>query len=105
MNPPENIQVLQHKFELQFADETFFNSANAYGYCDKSGLVIRVYKKMKPSLLVEVVLHEILHAIHFSIGADKEMEEEQFAQHFAGPLTMVIRDNPELIEWLRHLLK
>lgn len=104
MNPPATIQVLQHSFELQFADETFFNSANAFGYCDKVGLVIRVYRKMKPTLLAEVVIHEILHAIHFSIGADEELNEEQLAQHFAGPLVMVIRDNPLLVAWLQSLL-
>lgn len=105
MNPPATIQIIHLKFELRFADETFFDAAGAYGYCDKRRQVITVCEKLRPALKADTTLHEIFHGIHFAVGCEEEMTEEQIAMQFAGPLCMVIRDNPELMNWLNFLLR
>lgn len=105
MNPPATIQILHLEFELRFADETFFDAAGAYGHCDKKRQVITVFKDMRPALMADTTLHECLHAMHFAVGCEEEMREEQIALQFAGPLCMLIRDNPELMDWLTSLLR
>lgn len=104
MNPPATIRILHLDFDLRFVDETFFDAAGAYGHCDKKRQVISVFKNMRPGLLADTTIHEILHAAHFAVGCDEEMREEQIALQFAGPLCMIIRDNPQLVEWLQSLL-
>lgn len=104
MNPPATIKILHLDFELRFADETFFDAANAFGYCDKKRLIIMVCEKLRPALKADTTLHEIFHGIHFAVGCEETMTEEQIALQFAGPLCMVLRDNPKLFMWLRELL-
>lgn len=105
MNPPATIRILHLEFELHFADETFFDAANAFGYCDKKRLIITVCDKLRPALKADTTIHEILHGIHFAVGCEEEMTEEQIALQFAGPLCMVIRDNRDLMDWLTSLLR
>lgn len=104
MNAPATVKVLHLEFELRFADETFFDAANAFGYCDKKRLIITVCSTLRPALLADTTLHECLHAIHFAVGCEEEMAEEQIAMQFAGPLCMLIRDNPKLFLWIQCLL-
>lgn len=105
MNPPAIIKILHFEFELRFVDGTFFDAAGAYGYCDKKRLVINVCEKLRPALLADTTIHECLHAMHFAVGCADQMPEEDIAMQFAGPLCMLMRDNPELIEWLNFLLR
>lgn len=105
MNPPATIRILHLDFELRFADKIFFDAAKAYGYCDKERLIIIVQEKLRPALTADTTLHECLHAMHFAVGCEEEMTQETIALQFAGPLCMLIRDNPELIAWLESLLR
>lgn len=105
MNPPATIRILHFEFDLRFVDETFFDAAGAYGYCDKKRLVISVCEKLRPALMADTTLHECLHAMHFAVGCSAEMPEEDIAMQLAGPLCMLIRDNPELMAWLTSLLR
>lgn len=104
MNAPSTIKILHMEFELRFVDETFFDAAAAFGYCDKKRLIISVCDKLRPALKADTTLHEVLHGIHFVVGCEDEMKEEQIALQFSGPLCMVIRDNPQLFDWLQSLL-
>lgn len=105
MNPPTTIRILHLDFELRFADETFGDAACAYGYCDKKRQIIAVCKNLRPGLTADTTIHEILHGIHFATGCEEEMTEEQISMQYAGPLCMVIRDNPQLMEWITWLLR
>lgn len=105
MNPPTTIKILHLDFDFRFMDETFFDAAGAYGHCDKKRQVISVAAHLRPALLADTTLHEILHGIHFAVGCEDEMREEQIALQFAGPLCMVLRDNPALMAWLTCLLR
>lgn len=104
MNPPATIRVLHLDFELRFVDENIAMQAEAFGWCSKHEQIIFINRKLKPRLLADVAIHELLHAIHFAVGAEEEMVEEQVAQHFSGPLCCVIRDNPRFFDWVRWLL-
>lgn len=105
MNPPTTIRILHLDFELRFMDETFFDAAGAYGYCDKKNQIINVFKNLRPAQLADTTLHECLHAMHFAVGCEEEMKQETIALQFAGPLCMLIRDNPLLMAWLESLLR
>lgn len=104
MNPPATICILHLDFELRFADETFFDAANAFGYCDKKRLIITVCEKLRPALMADTTIHECLHAAHFATGCEETMTEEQIAMQLSGPLCMIIRDNKGLMDWLQFLL-
>lgn len=104
MNPPATIRVLHLEFELRFVDENIAMQADAYGWCSKNEQIIFINRKLKPRLLADVAIHEMFHALHFSIGAKEEMVEEEIAQQFSGPLCCVIRDNPQFFAWIQSLL-
>lgn len=49
---------------------------------------------------IEVVLHEVLHAIFHCSDLKDSDEEERTISTFATWLTMVLVDNPLLVKWL-----
>jgi len=60
---------------------------------------------INPQQEAETLLHEILHVIWYVMGIQgkKEYEEKTVNQMSVG-LASVIRDNPELMQWLRKKL-
>jgi len=63
---------------------------------------IRIEENLKGSALVDTVLHEILHAI-WKLGQlkDKREDEERAVAIMATYLTQVLRDNPNMLTWLK----
>lgn len=50
---------------------------------------------------VDTVLHELTHAIYGCSGLKPGDDEERVVSVFATWLTMLLRDNPDLLGWLR----
>lgn len=63
---------------------------------------IRIEENLKGTALVDTVLHEILHAI-WKLGQlkDKREDEERAVAIMATYLTQVLRDNPNMLTWLK----
>jgi predicted nucleic acid-binding protein len=63
---------------------------------------IRIEQNLKGTALVDTVLHEILHAI-WKLGQlkDKREDEERAVAIMATYLTQVLRDNPNMLTWLK----
>ena len=58
-----------------------------------------------PSQEAETLIHEILHAVYVIMDARPKDSEERLVGLMATGLAMVIRDNPELIEWLSESMR
>lgn len=59
-----------------------------------------------PQQEAETLLHEMLHAIWYTMGisVEKDLEEKIVGPMSVG-MAMVIRDNPDLMDWLRSELQ
>lgn len=104
MNPPETIKIGHMNFALRFVPATDMPTEKAvYGCTDCSRLTIFVQQGIPKLLQVDVVLHECLHAIYFAYGIRKKIREEEACLVLAGPLVALMRDNPQLVQWIQSL--
>lgn len=71
------------------------------GTCEPDALRIRVARWLPPARLREVLLHELLHAVHHEMGLMDGCEEEEYADRGARGLLCLLKDNPWLLELLR----
>jgi hypothetical protein len=56
---------------------------------------------VSPEEIVNSVIHEVLHGIVdvYNFPVDKT-DEEEYVRQLCGPLTALIRDNPDVIKWM-----
>ena len=52
----------------------------------------------------ETLLHELLHAVYATYGVRAKDPEERTISQMSIGMASVIRDNPDLIEWLKEKL-
>ena len=71
------------------------------GEVDNETNEIRIYQKCAPSCKVEVLIHEVLHAI---LSGTELNREELVVTILAVGLTAFIRDNPKVIKYLQDTL-
>lgn len=91
---PVSIRVGAHDYSVEM---TAGRVLDANGDCDFDKLRIRLAKRMRRSKLREIIVHEILHACAYPT----DLDEEPFVTVIAPVLVQVIRDNPQLIDFLR----
>lgn len=87
-------------------------SSSAYGYTLDRSSVIVIDVDATPSRKRQTLLHELLHAIRFSMGSpitptpndDESKTTEAWEHYFIGiyeeGLLLTIRNNPELLQYL-----
>lgn len=79
-----------------------------YGYTQDKDAQITIDAEMPETLKRVTLLHELLHAIRFTFAGSfkpaKGTEYEEWEHYWIGlyeePLVMLLRDNPELAEYL-----
>jgi hypothetical protein len=99
---PKQIRIGPHDYQVELMPTEWSRAETGevatFGLVSEFDQVIRLRDDMKSrSMAMEVALHEIAHAILRPL--DLEIEE-MLAQVIGVGLTQVIRDNPNLLEWL-----
>lgn len=73
-------------------------------FCDTQ-LTISVRDTYRnPQQEAETFLHELMHAIYEVMGIKSKDGEERIISQMSLGMAMVIRDNPDLIGWLKEKL-
>lgn len=97
---PKAVKVGAHSYTILRKTKT--QMPNDIGSCDTDGLQILIRKPVRSSIAKETLLHELLHACNYPTFVGKEnVSEEDIVNATAPVLLQVLRDNPELIEYLR----
>jgi len=107
---PKTVKVGPELFELSFRDpanDGMLNDGN-YGYTLDQGNLIVISKAISLPKQRVTLMHEILHAarmIFEKTTPKKDAEYNEWEHHFIGlyetTLVMILRDNPDLIEWIQ----
>ena len=93
MKIPATLRILGKQWEIEEVDEIH----DAFGLCHKPKLKIQIEKDLKESLKLDIIIHEVMHAIDWSMNT-KITEEQNTA--LATGLTAVFIDNPKFVEML-----
>lgn len=96
---PVTVKVGPHVYTVR---RTTTAQSPDLGNCSYDSLSIGVRQRLRKSKAQEVLLHEILHACTYpSFCAKDQATDEEFVEATAPTLLQVLRDNPELVEYLR----
>jgi hypothetical protein len=78
-------------------------ASRRWGEWSAMELVIRVQDQMPSAMrAIEVVLHEVLHAIWWAYSIpDKDIEEEAAVSQLGAAWAALWRDNPALLSWVQ----
>lgn len=98
---PTSVKVGAHVYNV-FRKSAVELGEDNLGHCDSAALQIWVKKRLRISKAQEILLHEILHAITLqALGCERPYTDEEFITVIAPILLQVLRENPELLEYLR----
>jgi hypothetical protein len=90
---PKSVNVLGREYQIEVEQHL----PNMFGYCDYENLLIKIKADQQPAMELDTVLHEILHAIDYSMNT--ELEERQIYCMTVGILS-VLKYNQPLLEYL-----
>lgn len=96
---PTKLKVNGRKFKVKF--RAAVRMPEALGLFHSTKHLIEIREDQSPVELRDTVLHELLHALLHSQGREYGGEvEEVYVRAIATGLIGVLRDNPELVQWL-----
>ena len=101
MDLPEGIKVAGIDVQVVDWDHGDAETFGAYGIFSKSENVIKIDTTKDKIRVVEVFIHEVLHAAWAGYYLQDTDEEERIVSTLAAGLTQVFRDNPEVVDFLQ----
>ena len=103
---PHPIRIGRHIVAFALIHPEEADGARVWGYYDPNGKRIVLDAGVSGLRAVEVVVHEVLHAIFHLRKMNPRWGEERTVTEFGKGVAHVLRDNPDFMLWLvSHLLK
>lgn len=107
---PKTLKVGAYNYDVILDPEWIIGSdeKNKWGTCDtvKFTLSVGNLKEMPSApFLVGILLHEIFHAIWAHQNLRPKESEENVMVAFEVGMVQVLRDNPNLLDWIKKGLK
>lgn len=97
------LKVGPHMVQVMYVDQATLNrigdDERLVGFTDLITYTVYVLDSLKGSLLVDALLHELLHVIMYNTGCPVGNEEKVVSATATG-LTGLFADNPELHGWI-----
>jgi hypothetical protein len=97
MSLPIQVKIFAHTFQVTLLGDSAMHGS--IGHCDTNALRIDLLDTLPETVMRETLIHEIFHAINYMTYL-KDGDEERHVNCFAMGLVTVLRDNPELKEYL-----
>lgn len=95
---PEVVRVLGRDVVVDVVDEL----PRAFGEYDYETQIVRIVRGQHPAFEADTLLHELIHAI------DDVMQlglKERQVHCVASGVIALLKDNPDLFEYLRHAIR
>lgn len=98
---PSEVKVGPYRYDIEYRDEVSESEPDLFGLTVNRDHKIIVSARQSDAALRDTVLHEVMHAIFFTSGLFREVEnEERIVAAAATWLLMLLQDNPRLARWL-----
>lgn len=111
MKLPKTVLVGSQPYSIVERDQEsdgMLGESYAYTLPDSNLIVMR--RSLPDSRKRQILIHELMHALVFTFGRNDRVEKNEsfddWEHHFITltnePLLMLLRDNPDLVEFLLH---
>lgn len=114
METPKKLKVWSHNIEIKKQKDPKYSIGkevrSALGYYDSDKQVIVLKNSLKDSQEIEILIHELLHSINYYTNVlemsteEDRLKEEKYVDTMAAGLTLLLKDNPELIDYIKEKL-
>ena len=103
---PLSVRVCHRTFKLSYdkKDRMQDNGEEAKGLSSWDDGWIAVDPNLPSEVLAEIVLHETMHQHWEFMGLGKSANEERAVTAMARAMCAIMKQNPELMEWLKRNL-
>ena len=99
---PATVRVGAHDFHILLLGPNAVIAEGKNGLFSSSCQTIEIGTTLPTRYaVVDVVLHELAHAIFWTGGLEDKDDEERTVERFGGGLTGLFRDNPWLLDWIK----
>lgn len=106
---PSTIRVGALDFDLCFISGVDAEAKGIYGECCQFHQYINLRRDLSDDRLVDVLMHELTHAISGTYGLydpkSDDIPEERLANVMGAAWAQIWRDNPALLKWLTAMQK
>lgn len=98
-----NIKIGTFTYKLsETSDPLLLNHVECAGIIDYDDLTIQIKKDSNLQRKQQTTLHEVMHGILREYNIDiKDLDEEYLVDTLGTALYQVIKDNPQLIDYIR----
>jgi hypothetical protein len=97
---PRQVTVGPHRFKVTLVPDGILEGAGADGTCVPRHLTIALDANQPRSQKADTLCHELTHALLATVKLDDDVEEA-ICLAFGPALLALVRDNPDLMEWLK----
>lgn len=87
---PKQFKLFGMTYKVEQPNKVLFNGESVLGQCVNDTHTIQVRKNLKRELKELTYLHEITHAILYSLEYNKLSEDETFVERFSKALHQVL---------------
>ena len=98
---PHILQLGHFKLKIVLADSEIVNEEYQGAYLSRDNKII-LYKDLangKGAQSINIILHELCHAIYYAYGLDKDSNEEQIVNAMSNGVTELLL-NKELLKFI-----
>jgi hypothetical protein len=105
LDKPTSIKIGALDYAIEWQDGNWMAASERFGECSFTQQVIRINGTMPAHRVATTFLHEVTHAVlaHFGVH-DEKQDDEDIATMIGTGLTMVWRDNPDVLKWWSSLI-
>lgn len=108
---PKKVEVGTYEFPIQIVsagDARLDGDADGITYFGAEGEPARcilIAGRLGPKRTLDVVMHELTHAINWVTGVDDGTTEEGIADAHGRAWVALLLDNPRFVRWLNYVLE
>ena len=106
MNLPTKIKVACYDIAVEDWSKKEADAAGQYGEFSFQDLVIKVTTEGQANTTIaDTFIHEIMHAVYCIYHIRDKDKEERTVTTLSTGMTQVYRDNPEVLQFIKEMLK
>ena len=97
-----SVKIGPFVYSIEYTDNSIFEYAGMINFLEQKTYI---RESLPNTGELDTIIHEVIHGIHHVMGLTDGSSEEEFTRGGATGLLMVLRDNPDLLQFIIDVLE